>query len=434
MNVAVIGGGISGIATAYYLRQRNIEVDLYEEESRIGGRIGSEPLLKRQVDFGGKNIGKHYRRFREFAQAFGNPGYEYFGLNTSQVINGTKVRISRDDSKLLNLIRIATIARPQGLAKLYHQAKAILDDRSQGFLGSDFFMKIAEHHDDKDLGRYFNRSCVDHIVRPMTIRMNGAEPDECYPGNFGSNLSLALDSYEQLNDGMHGLLVTFKARQGTGPIRIHEGHKVTRLGRETGQRVHIEYTHDGNAGNAVYDHVISAIPAHRLAELLDETTPKAAAYLRKISYYPVAVAIVKYRSPVFTKKCRAMVFDHKSALSNAGAYGINDLDMVRYTFSGRVARATVSEFSAPEAVVGLGEETAAAHFNIQKNQRAAVAYRYMKEGLCAYSPRHHLLLASIDRELDTFPGLSATGDYRRGASIEACFNAAAECVDKLTRG
>lgn len=436
MKVAVIGSGVSGIATAFYLRQRNIDVDLYEVEERIGGRIGSEQLLGRRVDFGGKNIGKHYTLFRDFVKACGNPEFEYFGLNTSQIVNGRVVRISREGSKLSNLLTILNLCGIDGFRKLYPMAKAILDDRKQGVLCSDFFIKISEQHDHTTLAGFLKKRCVNHIVRPVTIRMNGAEPDECYPGNFGSNLALALDSYEQLKHGMFGLLDAFRVMEGPGSLRIFTGHQVTSVNRETGSdAVRVGFVHKGMQQAAVYDRVVSAIPAIRLAVLLEEKLPAASALLRQIRYYPVAVAVVRYRRQVFKNDCRAMMFDNSVALSNAGAYGINDLDLVRYTFSGKVSRETVSEFSAPEAVVGLGEEIASPFFlNIRGNPREAFVYRYLPEGLCAYSPHHHELLGRIDRELGLIPGFAATGDYRRGASIEACFRAASECVEKITGG
>jgi len=125
------------------------------------------------------------------------------------------------------------------------------------------------------------------------------------------------------------------------------------------------------------------------------------------------------------------VFDRSVALSNAGAYGINDLNIVRYTFSGKVSRSVISEDSLPEKVIMLGEQIAAPYFSIRDNPREAFVYRYLTEGLCAYSSRHHLLLDKIDREFGQFDGFATTGDYRRGASIEACFRAAGECVDKV---
>jgi protoporphyrinogen/coproporphyrinogen III oxidase len=430
MRVAVIGSGVSGIASAFYLRQRNIEVDLYESEERIGGRIGSEPLLGRRVDFGGKNIGKHYRHFREFAEACGNPEFEYFGLNTSQLVDGRVLKISKEGETLSNTIKLLSLCGFDGIRKLYPFIRAVQKDRRQGVLCSDYFRAVSDRTDHLTLAGYLRQRCVNHVIRPITIRMNGAEPDECYPGNFGSNLALVLDSYEQLRYGMHGLLDAFRNMEGPGSLRILGKHQVTSISNESGA-LNIAFRHDGVSSTARYDRVISTIPALRLATLLDDSLPSASTLLRRIRYYPVAVAIVKYRNRVFEHDRRAMMFDSTGALSNAGAYGINDLDLVRYTFSGRTSRSVISAHTAPEEVITLGEQIAAPYISITNNPREEFAYRYLAEGLCAYSPRHHLLLDQIDREIGHLKGFDATGDYRRGASIEACFRAAVECVEKV---
>ena len=432
IRVAIIGGGISGMASAFYLGQRQIAVDLYESEDQIGGRIGSQPLLGRWVDFGGKNIGKHYHLFRDFAAAYGDPEFEYFGFNTSQLINGQIVGISKEGANSFNTLKLISLCDVADFRKLYPQIRTILRDRREGALGSEYFRKISNRYDDLTLAGYLSERCVNHVVRPVTIRMNGAEPDECYPGNLGSNLALALDSYEQLSQGMHSFIKAYHVTEGPGPLRILEGHRVTSISNESGMNpVSIEYIYRGKTATACYDRVISALPALRLASVLEKSLPEASALLRQVRYYPVAIAIVKYRNKVFNKNRRAMVFDRSVALSNAGAYGINDLDIVRYTFSGRVSRSLISERSSPEDVVMLGEEIAGSYFSIRENPREAFVYRYLPEGLCAYSARHHHLLDQIDLELGRISGLAATGDYRRGASIEACCRAAFECVDNV---
>ena len=433
--VAVIGGGVSGIASAFYLRQHNLEVDLYESEDRIGGRIGSQVLLGRWLDFGGKNIGRNYLLFRDFVRECGIDDYEYFGFNTSQIINDRVVKINKEGAKLFNTLRFIRLCGFDGILKLYPHVRAILKDRRQGVLDSDYFNRLAEQYDHVSLAGYLKEPCLSHVVRPVTVRMNGAEPDECYPGNFGSNLALIVDSYEQLKKGMHGMLDAFQASAIHSSLNILTGHRVTSLSRDplTGS-ITIASLNKGMKATAVYDKVISALPAIRLSVLLEELFPEVSAMLQKVKYYPVAVAIVKYRKDVFQKSQRAMVFDHTFPLSNVGAYGINDLDLVRYTFSGRVSRSVISETSEPEDVVALGEKIAGPYFTIRDNMRESFAYRYISEGLCAYSPFHHHLLRDIDKKLKPFNGFGSTGDYRRGASIEACFRAAGECVDKLLGG
>jgi len=430
MRVAVIGGGISGIASAFYLVKRQIKVDIFESKKQIGGRAGSDLLNDRWVDFGGKNIGRNYNLFRDFAKSCGNPDFEYFGINTSQLINGRIITISREKSSLLNFLKVVNLCGLRAMGRLYPHIKAILDDRSSGVLCSEYFRTLSEKFDHLTLDQYLKGRCSNNVIRPITIRMNGAEPEECYPGNFGSNLALALDSFEQLSIGMHDLLGTFITNHEPESLKILTGSRVTSVTKnQNGFRV--DYTHRGTPGTASYNKVISALPAHDLAELLQDNLPETAGFLREVNYYPVGIAIVKYRNEVFPATRRAMVFDRNSPLSNAGAYGLKDLNLARYTFSGKASRKKITKHSSPKEVIELAEKIASPYFNIENNPKEAHVYRYFPKGLCAYSSKHHQLLEAVDKSISSFSGFGTTGDYRRGASIEACFRSAKECVENV---
>jgi oxygen-dependent protoporphyrinogen oxidase len=432
--VAVIGGGISGIATTFYLNKAGVPVDLYESAPAIGGRIGSERMGGRWLDFGGKNIGRKYRRFREFVRDTGDFPFEYFGFNTSQVIDGKVVSLTKEGRQLSNLFGFLKLAGPKGVSMLYPWVRAIMKDNAQGMLRTSFFNDIAGRFDHVSLADYFPRRCANHLIRPVTVRMNGAEPDECYPGNFGSNLALVLDSYEQLKGGMHQLLEAF-ADGRSGDLSIRTGHRVERLDRcDSGRGVTVAYTCNGQAGSITYGRVISALPAVQLSALLGGSLPEAVEILDRVRYYPVSVAIAAYRDNVFPKEQRAMVFDSTSPLSNAGAYGIHDLDLVRYTFSGKAARVQINPESKAEDVILQAEKKVLPFFSIAENIRTSMIYKYLSPGLCAYSPFHHKLFSELQQSLASFSGLYVTGDFRRGASIEACFAAAEETVKHLMTG
>jgi len=432
-SVAVIGGGVSGIAAAYYLLKNGYEVDLYETAHHLGGRMGSEEMNGRWFDFGGKNIGRKYTLLREFLREMGGNSFEYFGFNSSQVIGGRIVRFNKEKSRLFNLYKVISFSGLSGIARLYPCVSAVRKDYTQGALNTPFFNRIAAARDRQPLSAYFNRKCVNHVLRPITVRMNGAEPDECYFGNFGSNIALVLDSYEQLSGGMYGTVRRFSSFFPS--LKVYAGHTVEAVSKEdVSGRLFIDYRHEGIHGRRSYKKVVSALPAVQLRSLIQPAFPDIANLLGQVVYYPVAVAIAQYRDQVFSDDQRAMVFDHSSPLSNAGAYGINDLNIVRYTFSGKTARSLIHEDALPEEVLSMGEKIIEPYFNIAKNSRSSFLYKHLAPGLCAYSPYHYRFLDKLDSLIQPVTGLYLTGDYRRGASLEACFRAAAETVDLLIQG
>ncbi|ASQ90123.1 amine oxidase [Prosthecochloris sp. GSB1] len=428
--IAIIGGGISGIAAAYYCNRKGIGADIFEAGATIGGRIGSERLGERYVDFGGKNIGRKYRRFRSFVKHCGDMRFEDFGFNTSQIVDGRLIRIAKDRSLAFTLMNVAYLSGVRGFLKLFPLFRAVGSRYGEGVLNSDFFNRIAERYDRDPLSVFFGERCSKYVIRPLTVRMNGAEPEECFPGNFGSNLALALDSYEQLEEGMSGLLNAFLSRGKEN--RIFSCRKVERVvPGQDGSRVAIECRGENGRERYVYDRVLVALPAVQAVPLFESSIPELAALLGRIQYYPVAVAVVRYGGDVFRSDQRAMVFDRTSPLSNAGAYGRNDLDLVRYTLSGVTARRIIAPETPPEEAVGIAENITAPYFRLKGNRREGFVYKYLDPGLCAYSSYHYKTIQTIGNVLDGYPGIGMTGDYWRGASIEACFRAAEESLEKM---
>ncbi|MBF0585551.1 FAD-dependent oxidoreductase [Prosthecochloris sp. N3] len=430
--VAVIGGGISGMAASMYLLAKGFRVELFESSPELGGRTGSLMMADgRQVDAGGKNIGRKYTRFRQLVDTIGPMEYEYFGLNTSQVVDREIVRLSREQgtgSAMRAILRFAGVA---GIARLYPLVRALRRDREQGFLNTSYFNRISRKHDRATLASWFPRRCAEHLIRPMTVRMNGAEPDECYPGNFGSNLALVLDSYDQLTEGMHGMISRFERFAGDDMV-LKEHHVESMEHHDATTTLHVRSP--GGRYRRNFRKVVVALPACDAARLWTASFPELADLLGRIRYYPVGVALVRYRHDVFSSAERAMIFGSQSLVSNAGAYGIGDRNLVRYTFSGRASRDLLEKGLPAERMIALAEEAIEPYFSVSAGSRESSVYRRFSPGLCAYSAYHYSLLEALDRYLGTWRGVSVTGDFRRGASIEACCRAAEESVESLTGG
>jgi protoporphyrinogen/coproporphyrinogen III oxidase len=67
---------------------------------------------------------------------------------------------------------------------------------------------------------------------------------------------------------------------------------------------------------------------------------------------------------------------------------------------------------------------------VRAADRIDYVHRHFEHGLCAYGPYHHRFLQELVAWERGVEGLLLTGDYVRGASIEACFEAAFEGVER----
>ena len=423
---AVVGGGISGIAAAHFLRSRNLDVEILEKGDSLGGRIGSAQLGSRTIDVGGKNIGRRYAFFRAFAASLGEYGYEPFGINSSRVRGGRIVTLdsSRRWRSTFNFLRDCPKADVMRFAYL---CARVLANEQNRYLGSPFFNALARRLDGMPLARRFGPHFCNAVLRPMSVRMNGAEPDEVYAGNIGTNLGMWLDSYDQLRDGMACLLRDF-AR--TVPVRFSSrvDALIVRNGRIAGLCIS---DGAGRTYTREYDHVVLATPATVSARLVRDALPQTAAALGQVRYFPVMVLIAEYERDIFSHAVRALTFGPEEPLSNAGAYGIDARNIVRYTLSGRAARPLIERGVPAETLLDIAESILDRHISVKHHEKRAFVARAFDPGLCAYAPHHERVLEALEAVPRTIGGLHLTGDYVRGASIEACMRAARETVARI---
>jgi protoporphyrinogen/coproporphyrinogen III oxidase len=419
---AVVGGGLSGLAAAWYLQGRGAETHVLESDGELGGRASSGMLGDRLLALGGKNIGRSYTRFRAFTSSLGDHRYEYFGINSSRVIDGRMVTFDSEDraGMLRNLRGISA----RDVARLARLALVLRRDPSARYLSEANCRSLGRRYGTSSVKDVFGPRLRELVLRSLTVRVSAAEPDEVPMSNVLPYVGMMTDTYDQLAEGMHGVVAAAAQRS-----EVSVGTKVERLIQEEGRVTGVEVTTaSGEREGKSFDGVVIATHAGAAAQLLEASVPFTATLLREVRYFPLVVLLVEYERPVFDSKVRAVVFGPEESLSNAGAYGTGDLNVVRYTFSGRRARALTEEEPDPERLATMAEAALAPHAQVLGNpRRAMIAHRFLP-GLCAYHSDQAHFLERIRSEGADIEGLHLTGDYLRGCSIEACFASAEEAV------
>ncbi|MFF2397442.1 protoporphyrinogen/coproporphyrinogen oxidase [Nocardia sp. NPDC058114] len=411
---AVIGGGLSGIGAAFALHRAGHTVELLEQDAVLGGRCGFDSLGGRPIMMGGKNIGRRYHELRGFVAASGGRAYEPFGINSSQIINGELVTL--DNPGIAGFLRhLLRMGSPIDAARmLYYGARVRFDERNR-YLGSDWFGRAGTANDSVALGAHFGAEFGRTVLRPLTVRLNAAEPDEVYLGAFGVSLGMVQDRYDQLVDGMQPVLDWFA---GQVPVRL--GTRVDRLVVRDGRVIGLDTVENGGATTfSAYDGVVLATPAHAAAGLLEPVVPALSKALSEVAYYPSTVAVVQYERPFFGSTVRSIAFD-SGPCSAAGVYGVNDLDIVRYTFSGRDARPS------PDAQllatwIDDAEAKVRGHLGGPAIERVRTETRSWAAAHCAYLPDHAGFRTVVREQTESVAGLQLAGDYLLGAQLEACY-------------
>ncbi|HME02780.1 MAG TPA: FAD-dependent oxidoreductase [Solirubrobacteraceae bacterium] len=419
---AIVGGGVSGLAAAWYLQGRGAATHIFESAGELGGRAGSGELGGRVVTLGGKNIGRSYARFRAFTSSLGHHRYEYFGINSSRVVDG---RLATFDSE--RRVRMLTNLRGMSVrdvAHLTHLMRMLKRRSDARYLSEASCRRLAERYGNKTMQDVFSRQLREVILRSLTVRVSAAEPDEVPITNALPYLGMIIDTYDQLSDGMHAIVGAAARRS-----RVSVGTAVRRLVLEQNRVCGVEITTpDGDRASETFDGVVIATSAHAAAGLLETVVPAGATLLGQVRYFPLVVLLVEYERPVFDSSVRAIMFGPERALSNAGAYGSADLNTVRYTFSGRRARVLAGQEPDPERLAAMAEGALSPHAHVTGNARRAMTAHRFLPGLCAYHQDQAGFLERLRAAGTGIQGLHLTGDYLRGCSIEACFAAAEQVV------
>ncbi|WP_228973330.1 NAD(P)/FAD-dependent oxidoreductase [Streptomyces sp. DH12] len=412
--VAVVGAGVSGLTAALRLDLLGYDVELVEAAGTLGGRFGLDRLGDRPVMTGGKNIGRRYHTFRWFTAELGADAYESFGYNASRIKDGEVLTLDseRRGRTLRNIRRMGSARDVARMAAMAARIRA--DDRNR-FLGSRYFSGVSRRHDHAPLGSFFGREMTDMLVRPMVIRNNGAEPDEVYPGTFGTNLAMLMDHYDQLTGGIQPVLEAFAKRV---PVRLGATVEelVVRDGHVTGLRIS-----EGGAParTSDYDGVVLATPAYATAGIVRSARPALARRLSDVNYFPSTVVLVEYDRPVFGHDVRALAMDD-GPCSNAGSYGMEERHIVRYTYSGREGRLTDLGPENIDRLTGEAEERLVAHLGAPRAERVNLLVKHWEAAYSGYLPYHADFLAEVREGVADVAGLELAGDYIQGVSIEAC--------------
>lgn len=424
--MAVVGGGVSGLVAAWRLRRLGCEPVVIDDQPHVGGRSASGELGDARVTFGGKNIGKRYRVFRQFLRDTGDPPLEHFGINSSMVADG-RVRTLDPRQGLGELLRFVLPLPKRDLARFVRLAMAVRRDEANGYLGAGAFARIGRRRGARPtLDEYFSDRFCRLIVRPMTVRLNGAEPDEVPLDNFAPNVNLLFDSFEQVKPGLGAVLDEFERR-----FEVWSETRAVALETREGAVVGIHVLRGSQQSEEPFDAVVLAVPAGPAADLVEPLDARLAKRLRTVRYFPAAVAIVRYSRDIFEEDVRAFVFPADKPLSNAGAYGVHDRHTVRYTVSGRTAREFLARSPGDEELLSTCERLLAEIVPVDKRDRVASTVRRWPAAYCAYAVDHADFLEVLQLRERRLPGLFLTGDYVRGAALEACSRAAAECADRV---
>jgi oxygen-dependent protoporphyrinogen oxidase len=437
--VVVVGGGITGLATAWYLQSRHgIAATVLEAADRPGGKIRTDELAGVPVEAGPDTF---LARVPEAADLC-----REVGLGDDLVAPATASAFVWARARLRPLPPGLVLGVPTGLTQLARSglvspvgmARAALDlVLPRRPLGPD--PSVADV-----IGARFGEEVLDNLVEPLLGGINAGRADRLSLAAIAPQLADAVRDHRSLLLGLRAPTLT------TDPLflSVHGGLErlVTRLCERvdvrTGTTVDaLERTADGRwrAGDLMGDAVVLTVPAFAAAPLLDRVNRAAAAELRAVEYASVAVVTLGYAPstvPALPAGSGFLVPRHEHRMTTActfltskwPALAHSGLVLLRAS-TGRIGDERALKLDDADLVARLHRELAEA-LGLNKPPVVTRVDRWWR-GFPQYEPGHLARVARIEAALRDVRGLALAGASYRGLGLAACVRQAAEVAARV---
>jgi oxygen-dependent protoporphyrinogen oxidase len=444
MSILVIGGGISGLACAYRLRQLGTDVRLLEQSPRIGGVIQSEAVEGFQFDLGPQSFLSNDLALKLVAQLGlqermlqANSGAARFVL-----VNGQLVPVPMSPPALLTTGLISRSTKLRLLSEPFRKSRPPADDESVAVFAR----------------RKFGADLLDNLLAPFVSGVYAGDPERisfrsAFPSahqwevQHGSVIRGAMKSRPPkgtprpvLTSFEGGLQCLMDALADALAGQIETGAEVVALGQGPGGFT-LQLRSDGAVAQRSASTVVLAAPAYACAALLAGMAPAAAESLSRVEYAPVAVANFGYRREQVRHSLEGFGFlvPRTQGLRTLGTIWGSSL-FPRRAPEGMVSLTSFLGGATDRALLDLADavilHTAAAEnarvLGITGEPVLARLRRYT-HAIPQYNLGHRALLAQVHADLLRLPGLFLTGNYLQGPAIGACIETAFATAEQVCK-
>lgn len=423
--VAVIGAGIAGLSTAYYLGKYGFDVRMFEREEHAGGIIRSSWREDKYLLEHGPNTyfssSEHLARLsRELS------------LDQAEIRTISRERFVYWNGALRPLPQgPATIAATKllsALGKMRLLAEPLVRSRSpEGETLAQFTRRRA--------GREVLRVLVDPFVsgmwagNPEELELRSVLP-KLYEleKKYGSIVCAAAKERDPLSAYD---MISYQWGMETLPARLEEVLKQKiKLGTSVDSVVRNEagrlFVVAGNPRRRLEaDAVVIATGPHSAATMLESMLPRAASALKEIRSCPLAVVHTAYKKSSFGVSPRGfgMLIPRAANVRLLGSIFSSSMfenrapsdEVLLTNFIGGVHDPDVLALSDAEIITEVRKSL---HLTMGVNAKPEyVKVTRLERAIPQYTVGHAGRVEEIEKDLSSFSGIFLTGNYLRGTSV-----------------
>lgn len=303
-HIAVIGAGISGLTTAYWLMKQGFEVSVFEKSNRAGGSIITEKHGDFLVDLGPNSALETSGQLKDLISDLGLDGQKVYGSETSN--NRYIVRAGKLHALPLSPLKFLKTPLFSAKAKMRLLKEPFIKPTN----GEDISLA--------DFVRYrLGKEFLDYAINPFVAGVYAGDPEQlstaaAFPKlyaleqNYGSFIKGAvLGKRERKKRGeiakdrsklfsfVNGMQVFTDTLAARLEGRIHLQADVRQIIQK--EKLTIEMVSNGKLEQKSFDLVVISAPTDSIANLLQALTASEAEAISKVDYPPVAVVYMGFR-------------------------------------------------------------------------------------------------------------------------------------------
>lgn len=446
---AIIGGGISGLSLAYYLKKAGIKVEVFEQNDYVGGALVTAKENGFLIDLGPNNILETSMRLRQLIDELALEKEKIYAPSTSN----NRYIVKKGKLEALPL------SPPAFLKSQLFSWRAKFRLLKEPFLPP---VKI----EDISLGDYvryrLGEEFMNYAINPFVAGVYAGDPEKlsapsAFPKLFaleqkyGSFIKGAIKGSRERKKRQEiakdrAKIFSFINGMEVFPQRLaHSLKSAVNLSSKiealsfTDKGYLLVINQHGLVQKRLFDRVILAIPTYVQAELLKPLIKEKAEILARVEYPPVSVVF--------------MGFNQADIKHNLNGFGFLVPEVEKRGILGTIFSSSLFPQRASEGKVALttfvGGTREPQKALLEDEELTRIVYQELKallgiqarpvyikihrwpKAIPQYTLGYKKVQAFFDYLESQFPGLYFTGNYRRGISIGDSVLCAAETAEKI---
>jgi oxygen-dependent protoporphyrinogen oxidase len=450
--VLIVGGGLSGLSTAYYLSKYGIRSIIVEKSGRLGGLIKTDQLQGCQLEAGPDSYIATKPQISDLASELDGLSAKIIGSNdkarrvfvvrNSQLVAMPKGMAMMVPGEWPPVLRSSLLSVPTKLRLLWETCtspRSREDDFSVGDLVRDHFgNEMLEYLTEPLLCGVYGGDASDLSARSVLPRFVG------YEQKFGSLIKGVRATAGEKPDGslfrsfQGGMQTLTDALVKATSRSVHVVHsEATRIDQsEAGWRVRF-------AGESMScSHLVAAGPAHVTANLLENSAPRVAKELAAIPYSSAIVAMLVFDAESLGHALNGFGFlvPRRERQTIAAATWVNTKFPSRIRSGLAALRAFVVGEQASQLIASGIDKQALTELVLRDFRRLmgiaadplfSTVYFWPKS-MPQYVVGHASRINRLQTEADQFPGLHLAGNFFDGVGMPDCIRRAKDIAKHIS--